>query len=169
MGKYQRLLEEYREMIVRCDESEDGCLIIITKIYPKEVNVKTHKNGFPYLEYYGYCGTNRGLKSIYIPCIDMEIENFYCDKETTMSYDFSPDFEMNEDECEDCADPYSTTVSFTPDFCGAAPSTSCEITKWFYGFNFSIDKLRASEESKMFFALVELTADDVKELGLGED
>lgn len=169
MGKYQRLLEEYHEMIICCDESEDNCPTIITKIYPKEVNVKTNRDGLPYLEYYGYCGTNKGLKSIYIPCIDMEIESFYCGKETTRSDDSSPDFEPNEYEYEDGADSYSTTTSFTPDFDGAALSTSCEITKWFYGFNFQTDKMRASEESKMFFTLVELTADDVEELGLGED
>lgn len=169
MGKYQKLLEEYHEMIICCDESDDDCPRIITKIYPKEISVKTNRDGLPYLEYYGYCGTNKGLKTIYIPCIDMEIENFYCDKETAMSYEFSPDFETDEDEYEDGADPYSTTISFAPDFYGAALSTSCEITKWIYGFNFQTDKLKVSDDSKVFFTLVELTANDVEELRLGED
>lgn len=169
MGKYSRLLNEYYEATgYQEDDGVDDCPKIFTKIYPKEIRVKTDEEGFPFIEYCGYCGTTRGLKSIYIPRIDMEIENFYCDKETATKYSFEPDFEMDEDESEDGADSYLSTISFTPDFCEAAPDISCEITKWFYGFSFTADKFKPFNDSTMFFSLMELTADDIKELGLEE-
>lgn len=168
MRKYQKLLEEYYEAVLSCEDNTDDFPNIITKIYPKEILVKFNQEGFSYLQYYGYCGTNKGLKLIYFPCIDMEIDNFSCYKEALMPYDFIPDFDIDEEIDADGADPSSNTIAFMPDFVNESHSP-CEITKWFYSFNFLTDKIYTSDDNRVLFVLMELTKDDIKELDLEVD
>lgn len=165
MGKYQKLLNEYYEAIAEYSDDPNEPLTPITKTYPKEVFVKFDLDGSPYLEYYGYCGTNRGLKSIYIPRIDLELDNFYCEKEALVPYSFTPDFEEDD---EDGADPYLSDITFMSDFDEAAPNASYEVTKWFYGFKFLTEKLRPTNDNTIFFILAELTKTDCIELELEE-